>query len=591
MINTELVESVLNFISRFIKNFENTYSVLLWVIGIYCIVNPYNINNLINKMKCILPGDTFDLKRILDKEHNFDPVKAKEQLRKVTDGRKLLVIIDNIDRLYPFQIKKIFDLVKGMGDLPNIIYILAFDKQIVSKALNKEHVEQDSKYLDKFIQYQILLHTTYEQQVINAIKKEFNDSDAYYSKKLSQYITNIRELKRLIHALKQNYKTLKDDVIFYQLLYITAIGLQNHEVYYLISQSKEILCSPETENKESSNKEKLREELDIFKPSIVLRDIIETLFPIIYKKDFLDDLFKNKDTKRIDNYDYFDIYFKISFPDDLVSDENFDLLVAEAHDKDKLSKMLLKLLIPDEEEGKQKIPNRIHYPFKWLNSLTDRILERDNFDNIPNWLLSLAKITEKYAGDVEDAQNKQHVVPCFHDFLDKLAQLLQKEDPAEDNDIALIYAFLRIYLKETGSNRQEGQILSDRTLKLRGIVIDNIKKYSKNNNISQLSFFATIIRFASSNHEEHEVIVSIIKETIKQNDALLKLIQYSIQTENGKYVATQYLEYYISFKEAVQRLEGIRQSESSKSYDIDTYINALLESIINKEKTQGTSSF
>ena len=335
----------------------------------------------------------------------------------------------------------------------------------------------------------------------------------------------------------------------------------------------------------------MREELDIFKPSIVLRDIIETLFPIIYKKDFLDDLFKNKDTKRIDNYDYFDIYFKISFPDDLVSEENFDLLVAEAHDKDKLSKMLLKLLIPDEEEGKQKIPNRIHYPFKWLNSLTDRILERDNFDNIPNWLLSLAKITEKYAGDVEDAQNKQHVVPCFHDFLDKLAQRLQKKDPAEDNDIALIYAFLRIYLKETGSNRQEGLILSDRTLKLRGIVIDNIKKYSKNNNISQLSFFATIIRFASSNHEEHEVIVSIIKETIKQNDALLKLIQYSIQTENGKYVATQYLEYYISFKEAVQRLEGIRQSESSKSYDIDTYINALLESIINKEKTKGTSSF
>lgn len=86
------------------------------------------------------------------------------------------------------------------------------------------------------------------------------------------------------------------------------------------------------------------------------------------------------------------------------------------------------------------------------------------------------------------------------------------------------------------------------------------------------------------------MIVNIIKESIKLDDAFLKLMQYSIQTENGKYVATQYLEYYISFKEAVQKLEGIRQLESSKSYDIDTYINALEESIINKEKTQGTSS-
>ena len=114
-------------------------------------------------------------------------------------------------------------------------------------------------------------------------------------------------------------------------------------------------------------------------------------------------------------------------------------------------------------------------------------------------------------------------------------------------------------------------------------VVLSIKRYSKNNNVSQLSFFTQIIRFASFIRTEHvdEVIVNIIRESIEQDGAFLKLIQFSIQKQNERYVVTKYLEYYISFKEAAQKLEKIKQSKSelSKSYDTDFYIKVLSESI------------
>ena len=45
------------------------------------------------------------------------------------------VVIDDIDRLRGDEIRDIFQLVKLVGDIPNIIYFLSFDQSIVSKVM------------------------------------------------------------------------------------------------------------------------------------------------------------------------------------------------------------------------------------------------------------------------------------------------------------------------------------------------------------------------------------------------------------------------------------------------------------------------
>ena len=94
------------------------------------------------------------LKTIAKVLQSPDLNKAKSELGdllKVYPG-KIIVFIDDIDRLTAPQIRDIFQLVKKVGDLPNIIYVLAMDREIVCNALSKFHNIDGNEYLEKIVQ-------------------------------------------------------------------------------------------------------------------------------------------------------------------------------------------------------------------------------------------------------------------------------------------------------------------------------------------------------------------------------------------------------------------------------------------------------
>lgn len=50
---------------------------------------------------------------------------------------RIVIIIDDVDRLNKTEIRQIFQLVKLLGDFKNTVYILSFDKGVVVKALEE----------------------------------------------------------------------------------------------------------------------------------------------------------------------------------------------------------------------------------------------------------------------------------------------------------------------------------------------------------------------------------------------------------------------------------------------------------------------
>ncbi|MEI8013088.1 MAG: P-loop NTPase fold protein, partial [Candidatus Omnitrophota bacterium] len=46
---------------------------------------------------------------------------------------KIIIVIDDIDRLNHVEIRQIFQLVKSLGDFPNTTYLLAFDKDVPNR--------------------------------------------------------------------------------------------------------------------------------------------------------------------------------------------------------------------------------------------------------------------------------------------------------------------------------------------------------------------------------------------------------------------------------------------------------------------------
>ena len=83
-----------------------------------------------------------------------DLQESKDQIiEKLKDEKmKIIVSIDDIDRLSEEEIVAVFQLVKSLADFPNTIYVLAFDYDVVVRALGKVQHGDGKEYLEKIVQ-------------------------------------------------------------------------------------------------------------------------------------------------------------------------------------------------------------------------------------------------------------------------------------------------------------------------------------------------------------------------------------------------------------------------------------------------------
>lgn len=135
--------------------------------------------------------------------------RMKEQCQKV------IIVIDDIDRLSNDEIKLIFQLVNAVAKFPNTIYLLAFDKEIVARALTEVQQYDGEKYLEKIIQVPIeipevsndyLWETLFVRlnEVLSNHKGIIYEQEYWgeiFSECVSKYIYNIRDIVRLINVL------------------------------------------------------------------------------------------------------------------------------------------------------------------------------------------------------------------------------------------------------------------------------------------------------------------------------------------------------------------------------------------------------
>jgi predicted KAP-like P-loop ATPase len=69
-----------------------------------------------------------------------------------TQKRRILVVIDDLDRLDAGQILEMLKLVKSAGQLPNVMYLLVYDRAIVDHVLTELAPGEAPQYLEKIVQ-------------------------------------------------------------------------------------------------------------------------------------------------------------------------------------------------------------------------------------------------------------------------------------------------------------------------------------------------------------------------------------------------------------------------------------------------------
>jgi predicted KAP-like P-loop ATPase len=91
-----------------------------------------------------------EAKKSLDNLRN-DLVETLRQAQ-----RRVIVIIDDLDRLVPDEIREIIALVKSLGDFPYVVYVLSFDEVVVRRSLEfvgeSAGEANNSSYLEKLVQ-------------------------------------------------------------------------------------------------------------------------------------------------------------------------------------------------------------------------------------------------------------------------------------------------------------------------------------------------------------------------------------------------------------------------------------------------------
>lgn len=67
-------------------------------------------------------------------------------------GKRILVVVDDIDRLTPEETRQLFTVIKALGDFPNVVYLLAFDREVAAQAIAQQSGMPGERYLEKIIQ-------------------------------------------------------------------------------------------------------------------------------------------------------------------------------------------------------------------------------------------------------------------------------------------------------------------------------------------------------------------------------------------------------------------------------------------------------
>lgn len=186
-----------------------------------------------------------------------DILKQKENVINLLreQEKRILIVIDDIDRLSNEQIRQVFQLITSVAKFPNTTYLLVFDKEIVVKALEKVQEGSGDEYLEKIIQMPIQIpdinQNEFRRVLFDRLDKIIGSFEGltfeqeHWSRMfepcVEPLIKNLRDINRLCNSIQFKLTALATEVDFTDLLVISAIEIVYPSIYDWIKRNKSIL--------------------------------------------------------------------------------------------------------------------------------------------------------------------------------------------------------------------------------------------------------------------------------------------------------------------------------------------------------------
>ncbi|APF27227.1 AAA ATPase domain protein [Clostridium sporogenes] len=315
------------------------YSEYIPVVGPYLKVLP--------KLSAMLGKSMKDKAKLKQNDVSYRKNEVEQALRELDN--RILVVIDDIDRLSNEQIQLIFQLVNAVAGFPNITYLLSFDKDIVVRALsNVQHCDGE-EYLEKIIQVPFDVPTLSIKRLHNILFEKLDDlvevhsgmefDSARWSKVfnscISPFINTLRDINRFCNTLAFMYSTVKEEVDFIDMAGICSLRVFASSIFEWIRENKFSLVGGYNGGGISVNdvrkqeEEMLRQFREIYpkNPQVMLK-AVASLFPMFSNRISFSSTFQTPSeihqAMRIASESKFDLYFSLSLDNIKISRNEID---------------------------------------------------------------------------------------------------------------------------------------------------------------------------------------------------------------------------------------------------------------------------
>lgn len=537
----------------------------------------------------------------------------KEDLKSLKDNinnkltnlnKKIIIVIDDIDRLCDEEIREIFQLVKSIADFKNTIYILSYDREIVTKALDKTQQGKGEEYLEKIVQVPLVLPYISKNDldkifinrlniIINIPDEEYDNSyfsEIYYNG-LAENFENLRDIERYMNVFSLGINLAREELNINDYIVITLIKVFEPDLYEYIKNNKEYFSGTKFDEFLNKDKKEILTELERIYEKLKklekrkIKRLMEVVFPKLevttYDEGFIDIWGK---TRRIATPVYFESYFRLDFPEDEIkksevkkfrefSTEEDLIKIFNINNKKRIR--LLELLIEEIEEISDK---KAIILLKFIFSIADELKYEGSkgifaFMENPQY-----KITRIFYKMLNNSNRNQY----------KIMEELFKYDKSS---LQLLFSVLEMlndsFLKK--NLESEYGIEENQLIILRDIAVTKILKESEKS--EKIESGLLNILYAMKRLRSEEEAKKVFKNYLKNKNLLIDFIKEFISTrttesnysvEKSSYLLKDYINDFYDYEEFVKLVD----ENFTNPTEEETRIIKLLKNAITREELE-----
>ncbi len=177
----------------------------------------------------------------------WNKVDLKESIKQTLKRipKKVLVVIDDFDRLSKDEILEVLKLIDSNAAFPNIFFMTAYDKKQVNKYFGDIGNAEDACFVDKFFNLEFAIPLRPYIYISRFIEGElnkkfpannnqeiqFNGIVTSFQNLFQQYVPTLRDAKRYINQFALDYKEVEGDVVLHEFILVQLIKYRFPEEY------------------------------------------------------------------------------------------------------------------------------------------------------------------------------------------------------------------------------------------------------------------------------------------------------------------------------------------------------------------------